>query len=236
MATADRSPRRIGTLGLQHLVERFTRLGIDPSVIGVPAQDTPSVRQHDALELAANRIPDRFYDAEADHPQVLAWVEHVKQAARRGPEGTLGIARADSLLLLGETGTGKTHQAYGAIRTLLREGVRLRWRAVSSVTFHATMRPRPGINTEREMRDLETIPLLLLDDLGAAKASEFTEEITYRLVDYRYQHRLPTLITSNIVPAELAAFLGDRSASRLRQMCRKTVLDGFDRRRAPLDH
>ncbi|MFC9331424.1 ATP-binding protein [Kitasatospora sp. NPDC057015] len=232
---AGREPRRAGG-GLQQLVERFARLGVDPSVIGVPEHTATHRPQHDALELAAARIPVLFQDAEADHPEVLAWVEHVTQAARRGPEGMLGIAHARSLLLLGETGTGKTHQAYGAIRTLLGAGVRLRWRAVSSVSFHAMMRPRPGVDTEREMRALETTPLLLLDDLGAAKASEFTEEITYRLVDYRYQHRLPTLITSNITPGELAGFLGDRSASRLRQMCHKAILGGPDRRHAPLHH
>ncbi|MCG6496928.1 MULTISPECIES: ATP-binding protein [unclassified Kitasatospora] len=234
MAGRDREPRRAGT-GLQGIVDRFARLGVDPAVIGVPERSAvPQPNNRDALELAASRIPPRFHDATADDPQVLAWVEHVKQAARRGPEGQLGIARASSLLLLGETGTGKTHQAYGAIRSLLGAGVRLRWQAITSVGLHAMMRPRPGADAEREMRDLERTPLLLVDDLGAGRASEFTEETTYRLINHRYEQQLPTIITSNITPAELAGLLGDRTASRLRQMCHKAVLAGPDRRRAPL--
>ncbi|GJF32599.1 hypothetical protein KNE206_52990 [Kitasatospora sp. NE20-6] len=230
---AGRDPRRAGAT-LHHLVDRFARLGVDPSVIGVPERTTTSQPNRDALELAAARIPPRFQAALADDPQVLAWAEHVKQAAHRGPEGQLGIARAHSLLLLGGTGTGKTHQAYGAIRSLLAAGVRLRWQAVTSVTLHAMMRPRPGADAEREMRELERVPLLLVDDLGAGRASEFTEETTYRLVNYRYEQHLPTIITSNITPAELAGLLGDRTASRLRQMCHKAILAGPDRRRAPL--
>ncbi|MFJ7279825.1 ATP-binding protein [Kitasatospora sp. NPDC098663] len=232
MAGRDRDPRRAGT-GLQSLVERFARLGVDPAVIGQPERSTVAQPNRDALELAASRIPPLYQHAVADDPQVLAWVEHVKQAARRGPEGQLGIARAGSLLLLGETGTGKTHQAYGAIRALLGDGVRLRWQAITSVTLYAMMRPRPGADPEREMRELERTPLLLVDDLGAGRASEFTEETTYRLVNHRYEQQLPTILTSNITPAELSGLLGDRTASRLRQMCHKAILDGPDRRRAP---
>ncbi|MGW3183233.1 ATP-binding protein [Kitasatospora sp. NPDC001119] len=232
MAGRDRDPRRAG-IGLQGLVERFSRLGVDPSVIGQPEQHPVPQPNRDALELAASRIPPLYQDAVADDAQVLAWVEHVKQAARRGPEGQLGIARARSLLLLGETGTGKTHQAYGAIRALLGAGVRLRWQAITSVTLYAMMRPRPGADPEREMRDLERMPLLLVDDLGAGRVSEFTEETTYRLINHRYEQQLPTLLTSNITPSELSGLLGDRTASRLRQMCHKTVLAGPDRRRAP---
>lgn len=43
------------------------------------------------------------------------------------------------------------------------------------------------------MRDLMVCPLLVLDDLRGAKASEWTEEPALRLVDHRYGHLLPTI-------------------------------------------
>ena len=73
--------------------------------------------------------------------------------------------------------------------------------------------------------------LLLLDDLGAAKSSEWVEEITYRLINRRYNLMLPTLITSNLRISDLRAYLGDRVASRLAQMTTRIAFETADRRR-----
>ncbi|MET8623682.1 ATP-binding protein [Kitasatospora sp. NPDC004669] len=209
----------------------LTRRNIDPDRLAAVTPD-PQERLL-GLEMAAARIPVRYQEALADHPQVVAWVDEVKRAARRGPAGQPGIAQADSLLLVGPTGTGKTYQAYGAIRLLLAEGVRLRWQATTSADLHALMRPRPGFDGEKQFQELTRVPLLLLDDLGAGKASEWTEELTWRLVNHRYVHRLPTLVTSNLATADLRQAVGDRVASRLREMCRRVLLTGDDRRRPP---
>jgi DNA replication protein DnaC len=207
------------------------RRGLDPDRL---AEVSPGPQERlEVLELAAARIPARYQDALADHPQVIAWVDEVKRAAHRGPAGQPGIAQADSLLLVGPTGTGKTHQAYGAIRLLLADGMRLRWQATTSADLHALMRPRPGVDAEKQFQDLARVPLLLLDDLGAGKASEWTEELTWRLVNHRYVHKLPTLVTSNLATAGLREAVGDRVASRLREMCRRVLLAGEDRRRQP---
>jgi DNA replication protein DnaC len=74
--------------------------------------------------------------------------------------------------------------------------------------------------------------LLVLDDLGASKSTEWTEEINYRLVNHRYENELPTLFTSNVPPKELIGVLGMRVASRLVEMTTRVPLDGEDRRRA----
>jgi DNA replication protein DnaC len=185
-----------------------------------------------AIHAAEARVPYRYRDAVADHPLVAAWVREITASARRGPAGVPGIARGRSLLLAGDIGTGKTHQAYGAVRSLLAAGVRLRWRAITAADLYAALRPRPGIDTEHELLDLAHAPLLIIDDLGAAKSSAFTEEINYRLVNHRYNQALPTLLTTNLPIAELRAHLGERVTSRLTQMTDRVVLDGTDRRRA----
>ncbi|MFD5766197.1 ATP-binding protein [Streptomyces sp. NPDC127049] len=184
-----------------------------------------------ALELAAARIPARFRHALADHPRVAAWVDEIARTGRPGPGGIPGIAEGPSLRIVGPTGTGKTHQAYGAIRSLLAAGVRLRWEAVTAADLYARLRPRPGFDSERDLQSLMRCPLLLLDDLGAAKTSEWTEELTYRLINHRYEHLRPTLITSNLTTDTLRAALGDRVASRLAQMTDPVTLGGPDRRR-----
>lgn len=172
-----------------------------------------------AVETTDKRIPPRFLGATATHPDVTAWCRAFGPGSR-------------SLLILGPVGTGKTHQAFGAVRTLAAGGVTVRWHADTTPGLLASLRPREGGDSEGEFRKIAAVQLLLLDDLGAAKASEWTEEILYRLINDRYEAMLPGLFTSNIPAAELRAVLGDRIASRLAEMCQRVTLRGADRRRA----
>lgn len=168
-------------------------------------------------------FPPRYRTAAADHPSITAWVELFRNDR----------AAAPSLLINGPTGSGKTHQAHGALRAAVTAGQRPRiaWRTVTAPDLFAVLRPRPGADHEAEMRSWRGAGLLLLDDLGAAKSSEWTEEITYRVIDHRYTHCLPTIITSNVPTTALRDQLGDRVASRLAEMCTRVTLTGGDRRR-----
>ena len=191
----------------------------------VPSHDPPlydiSTREgffRRAVELTDKRIPPRFRDAAATHPDVISWCE------------TFGPS-SPSLLILGRVGTGKTYQAFGAIRTLAAYGVTVGWHADTAPGLFASLRPREGSDSEAEYRKIAEVPLLLLDDLGAAKGSEWTEEILYRLVNDRYEAMLPGLFTSNIPAPQLRDALGARIASRLTEMCHQVALRGPDRRR-----
>ncbi|MER7000716.1 ATP-binding protein [Streptomyces sp. NPDC000410] len=211
----------------RRLAHILTSRGIDPN-----SKLTDAVEPVPALQAAQARIPARYRAAVADHPAVAAWVREVAERGRPGPEGAPGLAEGRSLLIVGTTGTGKTYQAYGAVRSLLIAGVRLRWKAITAADLYAELRPRPGHDGERELLDLARCPLLIIDDLGAAKNSEWTEEITMRLINRRYNAMLPTLITTNLGMADLRAHIGDRVASRLTEMTDRVILDGPDRRRA----
>nr|WSY57840.1 ATP-binding protein [Streptomyces sp. NBC_00886] len=224
-ATLTRAPQRVGPLA-DRLNDILANRGIDPAA----ATQEPAPETVTALELADARIPARYRRALADHRQITAWADQIARAGRPGPTGP-GIAEGPSLLIAGPTGTGKTYQAYGAVRALLTRGVRLRWEATTSADLHARLRPRAGHDGERELQTLSRSPLLLLDDLGAAKTSEWTEELTYRLINHRYECMLPTLITTNLPTAELRIALGDRVASRLAEMTERVILSGPDRRR-----
>lgn len=228
MTTATREPRPAAG-AVNRLAAILTARGIDPDTAPTPPVPPPVT----ALELADARIPPRYQGAMADHPRVTAWVAETTAASRPGPGGTRGIATGPSLLIAGPTGTGKTHQAYGAVRALLAAGVRLRWEATTAADLYAAQRPQQANDAERQLWTLARCPLLLLDDLGAAKQSPWTEELTYRLVNHRYNQLLPTLITTNLPVAELRDAVGDRVASRLAEMTDRVILTGCDRRRRP---
>lgn len=177
-------------------------------------------------------IPERYRHAVADHPEVQAWVKALVEAAVDARYTVPSLMHGPSLLLSGAVGRGKTYQAWGAIRALAVTGLRMSWTVITAADMYASLRPRKGVDAETVFQQYATARLLVLDDLGASKSTEWTEEINYRLVNHRYENELPTLCTSNVPPKELAETLGGRVASRLIEMTTRVALKGEDRRRA----
>ncbi|KUF17321.1 MULTISPECIES: ATP-binding protein [Streptomyces] len=229
----------------ERLETRLAQRGLD---LKRPLPETPEPIP--ALQAAQARIPVDYRAALPEHPDVTAWVRAISANAAApnvegvnphyGTAGRRQVTHGPSLLLWGATGTGKTHQAYGAIRALTAAGCGVAWHATTAADLYAALRPRPGVDPEVLLRRLMRIPVLLLDDFGAAKPSEWTEEITFRLVNWRCQNRLPTLFSSNMpplrtdqVPARQAVLrdkVGDRVLSRLSGMCTAIEFTGPDRR------
>lgn len=197
----------------------------------------PEYHRRQRAEFALHRwqaaVPYRYRTATAVHPDVIAWADRAANDVRD----------AGFLVLTGAIGTGKTHQAYGALRRIAEAGPR-RFEMIATTAPDLYGRLRPGgsdRSAEAELKRLCRVPLLLLDDLGTEKLSEWTEEATYRLINERYNECLPLIITTNFpvrAPSgdpspDLVTRLGDRLASRLAQTATVVRLDGPDRRRAP---
>lgn len=205
-----------------------------------------------AAEYAVGHTPPRYAGAVPSVPEVEAWAAAVvrgavKDSQARGQQ-VATIHAGPSLLLLGPTGVGKTHEAYGAMRAISLSGVYARWLVISAADLYARLRPRHGIDSEAEFAAIAGAEALAVDDLGAAKNSDWVEEVNFRLVNRRYELALPTLFTSNL-PAKtqtvritddrppvtvpgLDTVLGERVISRLREMTQRVSMKGTDRRRA----
>ncbi|MCX5230445.1 ATP-binding protein [Streptomyces sp. NBC_00233] len=229
MRTRHREPQTLGEGTLDRMAQILAARNIDPTTVSAPGEEPEPFSPLDALSAG---MPPRYRAAVADHPQVLTWVRTVTEAAVAPNQGARRqVTTGPSLLMAGVVGAGKTHQAFGAVRRLVQTGVGVRWRATTAADLYADLRPRPGVDSERELAAVSRCPLLIIDDLGAAKASEWVEEVTYRLINRRYNYELPTLITTNMAIRDLRAHLGDRVASRLAQMTTRVEFEQVDRRR-----
>ena len=134
------------------------------------------------------------------------------------------------LYLCGNIGSGKTHLAAGMAKVLIEK------HHVPTL-FHTApelldkMRPSDG-EPEREAWAQWAMgaELLVLDDLGVEKPTEWVRERLFVLVNHRNRNSLPTVYTSNVGPKDLSTRLGERIASRIIETCEFVLMDGPDHR------
>ena len=122
------------------------------------------------------------------------------------------------LVLRGPRGTGKTHLMEAVGREMLARSKSVRYERVP--TLLARMRSsfnnqEMSVLEERNSKYRNTSELLMLDDLGSEKPSDWVREQLYLLIDERYGVNRPLLISTNESYESVANNLGDRIASRL---------------------
>ena len=141
-------------------------------------------------------------------------------------------SKGKGLMFLGGFGTGKTFLAACIANALLDEG------------FSVLMTNFPRlINTIHGMREgkqeyidsLNKYSLLIIDDLGVERQSEYVAEIVQNIIDSRYRAGLPVVITTNLSPkdfTETQDIAKSRLYSRISEMCLPLIVKGVDRRKA----
>lgn len=135
----------------------------------------------------------------------------------------------EALLLCGPTGSGKTWTASVAARLWHRDRPSTEYLWVDVPFFAGLLRADHEQGWDSLTQCLH-VGLLVLDDFGSEKLSEYLADRMYSVVNWRYSREKPLIVTTNLVPQELGV-LWPRMASRL---CSGTVImmDGPDRRLA----
>ena len=136
------------------------------------------------------------------------------------------------LYFCGGVGTGKTHLAVAVMNELMQRK-RVPSLFVTVPEFLDNLREAymiPGRDLDEWMDTVKNADLLVLDDLGSERPTEWVRERLFVIVNHRYREALPALFTSNIGPRDLATQLGERTASRIIAMCDWISLEGEDYR------
>jgi DNA replication protein DnaC len=146
------------------------------------------------------------------------------------------------LLLVGNSGTGKTHLAVAAMKVLLERG----HECIFFDYQNLLDRIRSGYNAASGAADREAYrsaldaEVLVLDDLGAHRVTEWVEDTVTAIITYRCNHKKPLIATTNLPDDDvtgraveytsaggekvykktLGETIGARARSRLFEMCR----------------
>ena len=194
-------------------------------------------------QLAQSRIPRRYQQCTLES-FVLYENEKLQKAvasARRFAEQFPAVEKG--LFLIGPPGIGKSHLATAVLRRVIeRCGAHGLFYDVRDLlrVIRSTYNPEVKATEFDVLRPVMGAELLVLDDIGAEKTSEWVEETLNLIVTTRYNERRPTIFTSNYEekedltdPESLLARVGFRMHSRLFEMCEFLEYEGADGRKLP---
>ena len=150
------------------------------------------------------------------------------------------LEQGKGLFLTGSVGSGKTHLIAAMVDWIARMTTRRKYRAwiifITSVDLLALIKytfdrkNKDDDNTEELMSKLEDCDLLIIDDLGTEKTTDWASELFYKIIDSRYSNLKSTIITTNLTDQELKEKLSERLISRIYEMCKGIKLTGKDYR------
>lgn len=190
-------------------LEPCPRCGMAPLPGCIPdAQDQWGMAQCAQFTLSLRRraiqerwpVFPRFAGATlADCPdnaaKLWAWVEAVREEKSSAP----------SIVICGPVGVGKTHLACAALAEARLKGLlALQTDATDLLRrIRESFRPEAAELTSDIEGDLREAQVLLVDDIGKQRSTDFADETLFGVFGHRYAHGKPTVVTSNLNEAQL---------------------------------
>lgn len=137
------------------------------------------------------------------------------------------------LFFQGNYGSGKTHLAAAIANYLLSKGKTIIFQPVPDLLDQLRMSYGNRSETyEERVEKIRSVSVLFLDDLGAQNTTDWADEKLYQIFNYRYQNKMPTVITSNVNISRIEG----RIASRLvdYNLTKNIEMNVPDYRRVPI--
>lgn len=191
-------------------------------------------RAQRAVERRFSRagIPERYKDKKVADCTVNELNEKAVKLAKYITDNVEGA------YFYGANGTGKTLLASLIAISKMNKGEQVLF--ISVPELMAEMRNAMHNGEEVDKLDIaKATDCLILDDLGSERMTEWVGSQIFRILDYRLNHSLQTIITSNYSPTEIAKRLasndhddvqGRRIMSRIYGLCKVAKIDGKDGR------
>lgn len=129
------------------------------------------------------------------------------------------------LLFVGEPGTGKTHLAVAALRHLISKGFEGQFFDYQNLLdrIRAGYDATSGSSDKEAYRAALDTPVLLLDDLGAHRVTNWVEDTVAAIITWRCNNRKTTIVTTNLPDQDAGSTMIDRGAATGSPLARETL-------------
>ena len=183
------------------------------------AERAERLRKESNLGIRFSRRTFDTFDESRDkdaYQKCLNYAEHYNDSER------------NCLLIVGGYGSGKTHLVASIANKLMDNGVPCLFDTFDGHLNKLKMEFSGGKSVYLEQ--MKNIDMLVLDDIGKEKETDWSRSIMFTVINYRYEHMLPIMMTTNLNSDALKAYLGGAVWSRLCEMCMGIQTRGGDYR------
>ena len=157
---------------------------------------------------------------------------HLKVAKKYCIEFSKMYERNQGLLFWGTVGTGKSYTAACIANYLLEANT-----SVVMTSFVRILQEMQGFDREREetfTNKMNSVKLLIIDDLGAERSTDYALEKVYGIIDNRYRAKKPLILTTNLTLQQMQEATDIRYAriyDRIFEMCYPMEFSGVSWRK-----
>lgn len=132
------------------------------------------------------------------------------------------------LIFFGKCGSGKTHLAVAIANYVITEHkIPVKFGTFGSILEQL----KKSFQTDEDIvSQLVNTPLLIIDDIGKERKSEWSDSVLFEIINGRYEKNNPIIVTTNMDVQTLRANIGDAIFSRLCEMCAWIKMADFDYR------
>ncbi|MDY6878262.1 MAG: ATP-binding protein [Chloroflexota bacterium] len=179
------------------LAPDYRRAGMSPDQSDLSSLSLHTHQTFENFDSRKGELPD-------DEGENLKRAFDIAHAFAEQPHGWLTFT--------GTYGAGKTYLAAAIANHRVRQGYPALFVVVPDLLDHlrATFNPQSTVSFDQRFEEVRRAPLLILDDLGTESATPWAREKLYQVFDYRYNARLPTVITTATPIEELDPRLATR--------------------------
>ena len=165
-----------------------------------------------------------FANDNGSAPEIIGYAKHYVENWKDF------YSRGKGLLIYGSVGIGKTYASCCIANALIEHEIPCKFTDFSRIGNEL----QETWAKQEYLDGFDEFPLVIVDDLGVERKSEYMNEMVYNFIQHRYLSGLPLIVTSNLTKAELTNtedIRNHRIYSRLFDMCTPIMLKGEDLRK-----
>ena len=195
-------------------------------------QDSADSRRYAASRLPSKLLNCNFEDFDLSlYPETVCTERSGKvyrevaksalQAAKTFAEQNVKHAGGKGLFIYGNVGSGKTYLCSAIANYLLENGKGVLFIVVPDLLdeIRASYSGDSELSEIQVLRQATNAYVLILDDLGAHNYTEWAKNKIYSIINNRLNNNRPTIINSNLNLGQIERYLGERTTSRIVELC-----------------